>query len=175
MVVLPRFLLALWLGLFAADVIAAEQSWEVQLPGVSYHFSPPQQPGHHWTDFHDGLGVQNTTRNENTTIRYTAGFMRDSFNNQGLYAGGSIGLRLLEGNVEIDLSAAPMLLYRTTRFDDARGPAPYKLIPIIMPLLSIEHRASGFGGNLTILPGGNFGKDLQFPGLIFIQFTYRVR
>src|SRR5256885_1516003 len=82
-------------------------------------------------------------------------------------------LRLLEGNVEVDLSVAPMLLYRTTRFDDTRGSAPLKLIPVVMPLLSVEHRSSGIGANLTVLPGGNFGKDLQFPGLVFLQFTYR--
>jgi hypothetical protein len=68
-----------------------------------------------------------------------------------------------------------MLLYRTTRFDGARGPAPYKLIPIVMPLLSVEHRASGIGANMTVLPAGNFGKELRFPGLVFVQFTYRLR
>src|SRR2546429_559643 len=127
MVVLLRFMLICALGLFAADVIAAEESIELQLPGFSYHFSPPKQAGRSWTDFHDGLGVQLTTRNPNVVARYTAGFMRDSFDNQGLYAGGAIGLRLLEGNVEVDISVAPMLLYRTTRFDDARGSAPLKL------------------------------------------------
>lgn len=175
MVGLIRFLVMGWLACFAADAAAGETSWELQLPGVSHHFSSPQQAGRHWTDFHDGLGVQRTTRNDNLVVRYTAGFMRDSFNNQGLYAGGAIGLRLMRGDVEVDLSAAPMLLYRTTRFDDAAGQAPLKLIPVVMPLLSLEHRASGIGANLTILPGGNFGKDLQFPGLVFIQFTYRLR
>jgi hypothetical protein len=173
MVVL-RFVFACALCVFAAEALADEKSVELQLPGFSYHFSPPKQEGRSWTDFHDGLGVQFTTRYPQLTVRYTAGFMRDSFNNQGLYAGGSVGLRLLEGDVEVDLSAAPMLLYRTTHFDDAQGDAPLKLIPVIMPLLSFEHRASGIGANLTVLPGGNFGKDLQFPGLIFLQFTYRL-
>jgi len=175
MVVLLRFVFAGVLGLLAVAGHADEKSLELQLPGFSHHFSPPKQAGRSWTDFHDGLGVQFTTRGEDVVVRYTAGFMRDSFDNQGLYAGGSIGLRVLEGNVEVDLSAAPMLLYRTTRFDDAQGDAPLKLIPVIMPLLSFEHRPSGIGGNLTVLPGGNFGKDLQFPGLIFLQFTYRLR
>ncbi|HYS14651.1 MAG TPA: hypothetical protein VEN28_15175 [Burkholderiaceae bacterium] len=175
MVVLLRFMLACALGFFAAAVSAAEESVELQLPGFSHHFSPPKLQGRSWTDFHDGLGVQLTTRNPNLVFRYTGGFMRDSFNNQGLYAGGAVGVRLLEGNLEADLSLAPMLLYRTTRFDDARGSAPLKLIPVVMPLLSFEHRPSGIGGNLTVLPGGNFGKDLQFPGLIFLQFTYRLR
>jgi hypothetical protein len=172
---LVRFLVACALALVAVEAVAGEQSWELHLPGYSHHFSSPQQPGRHWADLHDGLGLQRTTRNDDTVVRFTAGFMRDSFDNQGLYAGGAIGVRLLRGDVEVDVSAAPMLLYRTTRFDDAHGPAPLKLIPVVMPLLSFEHRASGIGANLTVLPGGNFGKDLQFPGLVFIQLTYRLR
>ena len=169
-----RLLVACVLAGFAIEAVAAEPTWELQLPGWSYHFGSPQQPGRHWADYHDGLGVQRTTRNEDTVFRYTAGFVRDSFNNQGLYAGGAIGLRTRRGDIDVDLSLAPMLLYRTTRFDDARGKAPYKLIPIVMPILSMEHHATGIGANVTVLPGGNFGKDLHFPGLFFIQFTYRL-
>jgi hypothetical protein len=169
-----RLFVAVMLACLVSEARADETSTELQLPGYSYHFGSPQQPGRHWTDFHDGLGVQRTSRGDDWTVRYTAGFMRDSYNNQGLYAGGAIGLRLATGDVEWDLSAAPMLLYRTMRFDDARGKAPMKLIPAIMPILAFEHRATGIGGNITVLPGGNFGKDLHFPGLVYIQFTYRL-
>jgi hypothetical protein len=175
MAVFLRLLFVCVLGFATRDALGAEESLELQLPGLSHHFSAPKAEGRSWRDLHDGLGVQLTKRDGNVVVRYTAGFMRDSFANQGLYAGGAIGWRLLEGSVELDISAAPMLLYRTTRFDDATGSAPLKLIPVIMPLISFEHRASGIGGNLTVLPGGNFGKDLQFPGLVFLQFTYRLR
>jgi hypothetical protein len=170
-----RLLVACMLAGFVCEAAAADPTWELHLPGWSYHFGSPQQPGRHWADYHDGLGLQRTTRNEDTVVRYTGGFVRDSFNNQGLYAGGAIGWRLLRGDCDVDLSAAPMLFYRTTRFDDARGKAPYKLIPVIMPILSVEHSASGIGTNVTVLPGGNFGKDLHFPGLFFFQITYRLR
>jgi hypothetical protein len=175
MAVLIRCVLACLLGIFSADAAAADDSWELQLPGLSHHFGSPEQPGKSWTDFHDGLGLQRTSRRTDAVIRYTAGFTRDSFGAQGLYAGAAFGYRLLEGALEVDVSAVPMLLYRTTRFDGARGPAPYKLIPIVMPLLSVEHRASGIGANMTVLPAGNFGKELRFPGLVFVQFTYRLR
>jgi len=175
MVLVFRLLIAFFVAFFAADVRAAEESLDLHLPGISHHFGSPGVEGRKWTDFHDGLGLQLTQRYSSTTVRYTAGFIRDSFGAQGLYAGGSIGYRLLEGNHEVDLSAAPVLLYRTTRFDDARGNAPYRLIPVILPILGYEHRASGIGANLTILPGGNFGEDLHFPGLSFVQFTYRIR
>lgn len=175
MAALVRFIAAILFACLALDAQADQTSWELHLPGYSHHFGSPSQAGRHWTDFHDGLGVQHTTRYDDVVVRYTAGFMRDSFNNQGLYAGGAIGWRLLRGDFEVDLSAAPMLLYRTTRFDDRTGNAPLKLIPAIVPILAIEHRASGIGANITVLPGGNFGKDLHFPGLIFAQVTYRIR
>lgn len=175
MVALLRLLVGCCLALFTGGVAAGAHSLEVQLPGFTHHFGSPSQPGRHWTDFHDGLGIQRTTRNSATTIRYTAGFMRDSFRKQGLYAGASFGYRLWQGEFEVDASLAPMVLYRTTRFDDERGTAPYKVIPVVMPLLCVEHRASGIGANLTVLPGGNFGKDLRFPGLAFLQITIRLR
>lgn len=150
-------------------------TWELQLPGVSYHFGSPDQPGKRWKQFHDGLGLQRTVDGERYVWRATAGFMRDSYNHQGLYAGGSLGYRVYDSSVKAELAAAPMVLYRTTRFDDHRGKAPHRVIPIIMPMIILNHPESGFGANITILPGGNFGKDLHFPGLIYVQLTYRIR
>jgi hypothetical protein len=175
MVRVPRWVPVLLLALAACDAAARDDTWALQLPGVSRHFGAPQQPGEAWNELHDGLGLQRTQRHASHVVRLTGGFMRDSFNHQGLYAGGALGYRLLEGEYEVDLAAAPMLLYRSTRFDDARGPAPRKLIPIVLPMLTVEHRASGIGANLTILPAGNFGKELRFPGLIYLQFTVRFR
>ena len=146
-------------------------SWELQLPGVSHHFSAPQKAGKSWNQFHDGLGLQTTRVTGDRVVRYTAGFMRDSFGKQGLYVGGAYGMRLLdESGYYVDLSAAPMLLYRTIKFDTNDR----VLIPIVLPMLSFEHKASGIGANITVLPGGNMGKNLRFPGLIYLQFSYRL-
>lgn len=155
----------------AAQATEGRRTVELQLPGVSYHFSDPSKPGKSWNQFHDGLGVQTTEVRGSRVIRYTVGFMRDSFGKQGLYAGGAYGLRWIDGqDYNIDLSAAPMLLYRAVKFDtDDR-----KLIPIVLPMISLEHKRSGVGANITVLPGGNFGKDLRFPGLIYLQFNYRL-
>ncbi|HEU0203854.1 MAG TPA: hypothetical protein VFR86_25875 [Burkholderiaceae bacterium] len=164
-----------FLALPCAARAANEPAWELQLPGVSYHFGSPDQPGKRWKQFHDGLGLQRTAPGERYVWRATAGFMRDSYNHQGLYAGASVGYRVYDSSVKAELAAAPMLLYRTTRFDDHRGKAPHRLIPIVMPMIILSHPESGFGANITVLPGGNFGKDLHFPGLIYVQLTYRLR
>jgi hypothetical protein len=165
-------------GTFLAAPARADESpatWELQLPGLSYHFGSPHQPGKKYREFHDGLGLQRTSVHPNYVVRYTAGFLRDSFNNQGLYAGASISYRFYDEGLKAELGLAPMLLYRTTRFDNDRGNAPLKLIPIIMPMVILDHPSSGFGANITVLPGGNFGKGLNFPGLVFVQLTYRIR
>ena len=167
-------MVALCLGLgclgsaFSAPV---SESWQLHLPGVSYHFDAPEQAGKSWNQLHDGLGLQHTRVRGNRVRRLTAGFMRDSFDKQGLYVGGAYGLRLLDGDYQFDVSAAPMLLYRAVEFDARHR----KLIPIILPMLSVEHRRSGVGANITVLPGGNMGKNLKFPGLIFLQLTMTLR
>jgi hypothetical protein len=154
---------------FAQD--AGATTWQLQLPGISHHFGKPELAGRSYNELHDGLGLQKTEVRPSYVRRMTAGFMRDSFNKQGLYAGASGSWRAFDGAFTVDAGAAAMLLYRTTGFtrDDR------KLIPIVLPMLAVEHKASGIGGNLTVLPAGNFGKDLRFPGLIYLQFTYRLR
>ena len=149
----------------------AGDTTELHLPGISHHFGAPKQAGKSWNEFHDGLGIQSTRVRSDYVRRITAGFKRDSFGKQGLYAGASFGVRLIDGTVAVDAAVAPMLLYRTTKFDSSAR----KLIPIVLPTLAIDHKPSGIGANLTILPAGNFGKDLKFPGLIFLQFTYRLK
>lgn len=170
-------MLFLW-GLCAAAWSASSSAQQpkgqfltLQLPGFSEHFGAPKQPGKSWNQVHDGLGLEWGRVNGNRIRRYTAGFMRDSFGKQGLYGGAAYGLRLHDQDFSVDASVAAMLLYRTTRFDtDSR-----KLIPVLLPMLSVVHKSTGIGANLTILPAGNFGKDLKFPGLIYLQFTYRLR
>lgn len=161
------------MALISATAQAQEvtRSTELQLPGVSHHFGSPRMPGKSWTQRHDGLGLQLSEYRDGRVRRFTAGFMRDSFGKQGLYAGAAFGWRVLENSFNVDVGAAPMLLYRTIKFDTRDR----KLIPIVLPMISFEHRHSGIGGNLTVLPGGNFGKELRFPGLIYLQFTYRLQ
>jgi len=150
---------------------SAERFLTLQLPGFSEHFGAPKEPGKSWNQVHDGLGLEWGHVHNTQIRRYTVGFMRDSFGKQGVYGGAAFGLRLYDRDFSLDASVAPMLLYRTTRFDtDSR-----KLIPVLLPMISIVHQNSGIGANLTVLPAGNFGKDLRFPGLIYLQLTYRLR
>ncbi|GIL04053.1 hypothetical protein FBR04_03270 [Betaproteobacteria bacterium PRO7] len=167
---LAAALLALGVGAAHADGRSGI-AWHLHLPAVSHHFGPPADETRSWNELHDGLGVQRTAVRDRRVSRMTAGFMRDSFGRQGLYLGAALGLRRQAHGWSFDATLAPMVLYRTRSFASSARAA----IPLLLPMFSIEHRASGFGANLTALPAGNFGKQLRFPGLMFVQFTYRVR
>lgn len=179
MKVLSKVLAALFCLCWSLTARANDSSltWELQLPGISHHFGTPSQANKSYRHFHDGLGIQRTDDRGEHVVRYSAGFMRDSFGHQGLYIGGSVGYRFNPSDTwRTDVSAAPMLLYRTTRFDDqVHGNAPYRWIPIVLPVVAVQHKPSGIGANIIATPGGNFGKNLKFPGLIYAQFTYRLR
>lgn len=149
---------------------------EVQLAGVSHHFSAPQAAGRDWNEQHDGLGVQRSRLEDGRVLRYSAGYMRDSHGKQGLYAGLSLSRHFQYFSHSLDYGIAPMLLWRTTRFDSKRlGPAPHRLVPALMPMLTYEHRPSGFGANITASPPIKLGDDTRYPALVFLQFTMRVR
>lgn len=160
----------------AGSQAAPRVTHELQLAGVSHHFSPPQAAGREWNQTHDGLGLQRTRLEDGRTLRYSAGFMRDSHGKQGLYAGVSYSLHGQRHGHALDLGVAPMLLWRTTRFDSARyGPAPHRLVPALLPMINYQHLPSGVGANITAMPQVRLGEDLQYPALVFVQFTMRLK
>jgi hypothetical protein len=163
--------------LAAAGAQAAPRvTHELQLAGVSHHFSPPQAAGREWNQSHDGLGLQRTRLEDGRALRYSAGFMRDSHGKQGLYAGLSYSLHGQRHGHALDLGVAPMLLWRTTRFDSARyGPAPHRLVPALLPIVNYQHLPSGVGANITAMPQVRLSDDLQYPALVFVQFTMRLK
>jgi hypothetical protein len=172
---LRRTAVAVWL-LIGAGSVSAEVGYELILPAVSHHFDDPVIPGKRWNEFHDGLGLSRTDVRDSFVLRAFGGFIRDSFDKQGLYFGAAASLRLIDRDIALDIGIAPMMLYRTTRFDSAtRGKAPHRWIPVALPVASIEHRATGIGAHISLLPGGNFGKEMSFPALALVQFWYRLQ
>ncbi|MCU0950348.1 MAG: hypothetical protein MUC68_04640 [Burkholderiaceae bacterium] len=148
---------------------------ELQITGISHHFNAPQAAGRDWNQNHDGLGLQRTRVESGRALRYSAGFMRDSHGKQGLYAGLAYSLHGRRHGHALDLGIAPMLLWRTTRFDSVRlGPAPHRLVPALLPMFNYQHLPSGFGANVTAMPQVRLSEELQYPALVFVQFTKRL-
>jgi hypothetical protein len=148
--------------------------WAVQFTGVSYHFGKPRQPGLRYNETHDGLGMQHSQTHNGWIKTVSVGVMRDSYDNPSAYAGGALARRLRGHDLSVDVGVAPMLFYRTTRFDDWRGDAPLRLVPAVLPTVTLSHRG-GLGANLVALPRGNYGRDLRLPGLVFLQITQRLK
>ena len=178
-----RFLAVLWTVGFASGVPAhaTASNWELQLPGMSQHFEKPRKRGAEWNQYHEGMGLQRTIdvdRNRldgGWVLRYSGGFMLDSYGNESGYLGAGLAWRRRSTIFDVDAGVAPMLLYRTTRFDDPRrGPAPLRLIPAMLPTLSVEHRQSGIGANIILVPAMDLGRDFRMPGLAFVQFTRKL-
>lgn len=149
------------------------ESWSVQLPGISRHFSKPRQAGMRFNETHDGLGMQATRPREDWLVTWSAGVMRDSYDNQSAYAGAAFMRRLRGFDLSVDVGLSPMLLYRSFRFDDWRGDAPMRVFPVVLPTVTLTHR-DGLGANLIAIPPGNYGKNLTLPGVVFLQFTQRI-
>ncbi len=163
----------------ATEVRAQGQHWDMQMPGMSHHFDKPRKRGAQWNESHDGFGLQRSVALDDGigsgwVWRDSVGVMVDSFGNPGGYAGAGPAWRERRANFDIDAGLAPMLLYRTTRFDDWRGPAPMRLIPAVLPTLTLQHRPSGAGANIIAVPSMNLGGDYRMPGLVFLQFTRRM-
>jgi hypothetical protein len=98
-------------GLFGGSADARPRvTHEVQLAGVSHHFSAPRAVGREWNEQHDGLGVQRSRLEDGRVLRYSAGYMRDSHGKQGLYAGLSLSRHLQYFSHSLDYGIAPMLL-----------------------------------------------------------------
>jgi hypothetical protein len=172
---------AIGLALAMSSAPAAQaQHWDVQMPGMSHHFERPRKRGAVWNERHDGFGLQRTVELDAARLhagwvwRESAGVMVDSFGNPGAYAGAGLAWRQRRARFDVDAGLAPMLLYRTTRFDDWRGPAPLKLIPAVLPTFSLQHRPSGTGANIIAVPALTMGADFRMPGLVFVQLTRRL-
>lgn len=156
----------------AADVRVTH---ELRLAGMSHHFEPPRARDRSWNENHDGLGIQRSLRRDGRVLRYSAGYMRDSHGKQGLYAGLALSRHVQYHAHSLDLGVAPMLLWRTTRFDSARlGPAPHRLVPALLPVLAYEFVPAGIGAHLTAMPQVKIGQA-EYPGMVFLQFTLKMR
>jgi hypothetical protein len=163
-----------WAPAATAQLSTSGKQWALQLTGISHHFGKPRQTGMRFNETHDGLGMQQTQSRQGWITTVSFGVMKDSYDNQSAYAGGAVARRLRGHDLSVDVCLAPMLLYRTTRFDDWRGDAPLRLIPALLPTVTLNHR-DGLGANLVALPRGNYGQNFKLPGVVFLQVTQRLQ
>jgi len=113
--------------------------------GRYYKIDAVQRRG--WYQNNPALGLSYTRRHADHAIAYSAGLVTDSFGKVG-----AIGLvawlwPLHQGTLRVDAGVAGGLWYRTEH-----DGGPHRVVPAVMPALTITHRASGLGVNLGFAP-----------------------
>jgi hypothetical protein len=92
--------------------------------------------------------------------------MRDSLDAMGAYAGHTWQKRVVDGDTfSADLGGGGFLFYRTLKFD-----GPHRLVPALLPVLSVTHKQWQLGVNLVAVPRCHVGGGTM-PNVIYMQFT----
>jgi len=158
------------------DWFAPPRELTVQLPGMSHHFSRPKDrhgnvmPGRKFNEQNWGIGVQLerplSGQWDQWVTKTSLGVMKDSLDAYGVYAGHVWQKRAVDGaDYNVDLGGGGFLFYRTLRFN-----GPHVLVPAVLPVLSVEHKATHFGVNVVVVPQCRVSGGTM-PGVIYMQFT----
>jgi hypothetical protein len=143
----------------------------VQLPGMSYHFQDPEATDRKWNETHLGIGIEWRSKwNDNDWVfKKSLGLMRDSVESWGAHGGLVWQKEFLPDSTTWSAALGPGLFafYRALHFDGKR-----EWLPAILPVLSLEHRPSGFGLNVLYVPHFKT-RDGEMPAVLFAQFTKR--
>lgn len=168
---LPCALAAVLLsGASNAHAQAPERRWALHLPGTSHHFNPPTAPGRHWNEWHPSLGLEHRApldeRWPGWTRRLAGGLLKDSLARWGGYAAASAQRRLWENaHWRVEAGAGAFVFYRTFDWERER-----RLMPAVLPVVSVEHRPSGLGANVLAVPHFRT-RSGEMPGVLFAQLT----
>jgi hypothetical protein len=145
--------------------------WALQVSGYTHHFQGTHRRAHpDWNSNNAGLGIQYDMPGQAAspwTTVLSAGFMRDSYGTEGLYAGAARLYRINDSRIQARIGGGAFAAYRALDWDDSR-----KLTLLIMPILSFEDTRSGLGLNITASPSIRYNSR-KLASFIFFQGTYR--
>lgn len=143
--------------------------WHLHTGGLSRHFEQTDASGRQWNENHPGIGFEfRQRRSSRWDARYTVGFMQDSREQPGGYAGAAY---VRQFNRNGDFSAAVGLgvyaFYRSSSWD-----GDMTVVPALLPTVSFGLFKNRLGVNILTIPKISlFGKSST--PLIFAQFTFR--
>ncbi len=143
--------------------------WHMHTGGLSRHFEQTDATGRRWNENHPGVGLEyRQRRSARWDARYTLGFMQDSREQPGGYAGAAY---VRQFNRNGDFSAAIGLgayaFYRSRSWN-----GEMTLVPAILPTISFGLFKNRVGVNILTIPKVSlFGK--RSTPLVFAQFTFR--
>jgi hypothetical protein len=152
----------------------SDDNWFVSLGGISSHARETLAPGNKWNDTHSGLGLESRMQgipwyqaaDRNWQTRYAFGTLEDSRNYWGGYAGmGLMREVAYHGPLRLHAGVNATLYYRSTSWSGTM-----RVVPAILPALSLTEYRSGIGLNMVWVPP--LGRDTV--STLLVQLTYRV-
>jgi len=147
--------------------LSSHPALAILLPGMSYHFQPPEDKNRQWNETQWGLGLETVSKWDEPGwyFKTAAGVMRDSVDSWGLYGGVIWQKRVFESaSWAVDAGGGVFLFYRAVQFD-----GEHMWVPGVLPVLTLEHKNTGTGLNIVYVP--SFTADI--PAVLFAQITQR--
>ena len=154
--------------------IETQRNVAFQLPGMSHHFSAPENPHTKWNERNLGFGFEFRDAIDDPdwagwSRKTTLGAMQDSLGAWGLYTGMTLQKRLASSPITVDFGPGAFLFWRTFETD-----GPHRLMPAVLPVLSFEHRPTGIGLNMLFVPHLQLGSRGEMPAVLYGQVTVRL-
>ncbi|TFY99914.1 hypothetical protein [Ramlibacter rhizophilus] len=154
-----------------------DDEWFMTLGGVSSHARETLVAGRQWNERHESFALErrvagipwNGAADRLWQVRYVAATLEDSRSLWGSYAGVALMREVAHtGTWRLHAGAYSSLYYKSTSW---RG--TMKLVPAVLPTLSLTDQRSGFGVNLAWVPPVNWaGRDTI--STVLLQFNYRI-
>ena len=138
---------------------------------LSFFQKPYQVPKHAWDQHNWELGLERDKRYADHVERAFAGAVVDSYYKPGLYAGEAYEWTLASTqHFYVDAGGTALLWWRSV--PDATGDIRRRVVPVVMPALSIEDKKLGVGVNLTFVPAIRLNGTQYAVDTLIMQITW---
>lgn len=153
--------------------------WFMTLGGASSHARETRVDGRAWNESHSSFGLErrvaglpwSSHADARWQVRYLAGTLEDSRYVWSSYAGVGVLREVAHyGPLRLHVGAYSSLYYKSTSW---RSDGAMRLIPAVLPTVSLTDQRSGLGVNLSWVPPVRWaGRDTI--STVLLQMSYRV-
>ena len=146
----------------------------------NFYLSDVVPPVREWSQSNPSIGVEKSWQSDAESTsrdRIFASAIRDSNGKMGVMAGVGRSWQIMQtGSVKVEVGLAGGAWYRTIIKDPANNwqlsQFKYRLVPFILPVLSINEQTTGIGVNISVAPKF-IGKSFSIPTTtVMIQTSF---